>query len=93
MELLKVENLYNVYQSDEPIEFVIKTAESDIEYERKHSELTDEKDGIPIRHFTDSHRLDEVRAALWGMESQAHHRARFYAENGYVSKYLLPPCA
>ena len=75
MELLKVENLYNVYQSDEPIEFVIKTAESDIEYERKHSELTDEKDGIPIRHFTDSHRLDEVRAALWGMESQVHHGA------------------
>ena len=51
----EVHDLCRDYQSDEPIEFVIKTAESDIEYERKRSELTDEKEGIPIRHFTDSY--------------------------------------
>ena len=51
----EVHDLCRDYQSDEPIEFVIKTAESDIEYERKHSELTDEKEGIPIRHFPDSY--------------------------------------
>ena len=39
------------------------------------------------------HRLDEIRAALWGMESKEHHGQRFYAENGYVGKYFLPPCA
>lgn len=39
------------------------------------------------------HRLDEVRSALWGMESQAHHGQGLYAENEYVSKYFLPPCA
>ena len=42
---------------------------------------------------SDPHRLDEIRAALWGMESEAHHRQGFYAENGYVGKHLLPPCA
>ena len=42
---------------------------------------------------TYSYRLDEVRAALWGMESEEHHRQGLYAENGYVGKYLLPPCA
>ena len=51
----EVHDLCRDYQSDEPIEFVIKTAEFDIEYERKRSELTDEKEGIPIRHFTDSY--------------------------------------
>ena len=51
----EVHDLCRDYQSDEPIEFVIKTAESDIGYERKRSELTDEKEGIPIRHFTDSY--------------------------------------
>ena len=28
------------------------------------------------------HRPDEVRAALWGMESKEHHRQGLYAENG-----------
>lgn len=51
----EVHDLCRDYQSDKPIEFVIKTAEADIEYERKRSELTDEKEGIPIRHFTDSY--------------------------------------
>ena len=27
-------------------------------------------------------RLDEVRAALWGMESEEHHGQGLYAENG-----------
>jgi len=35
----------------------------------------------------------EIRAALWRMESKEHHGQGFYAENGYVSKYFLPPCA
>ncbi|MBO4865706.1 MAG: hypothetical protein J5582_03935 [Ruminococcus sp.] len=39
------------------------------------------------------HRLDEVRAALWGMEVEEHHGQGLYAENGYVGKHLLPPCA
>ena len=30
---------------------------------------------------------------LTGMESQAHHGQGLYAENEYVSKYFLPPCA
>ena len=51
----EVHDLCRDYQSDKPIEFVIKTAESDIEYERKRSELTDEKEGITICHFTDSY--------------------------------------
>ena len=39
------------------------------------------------------HRLDEVRATLWGMESEAHHGQGLYAQNGYVGKYILSPCA
>lgn len=46
---------------------------------------------VPAKAYP--HRLDKVRAALWGMESEEHHRQGFYAENGYVSKYFLPPCA
>ena len=30
------------------------------------------------------HRLDEVRAALWGMEVEEHYGQGLYAENGYV---------
>ena len=36
--------------------------------------------------------MDKVRAALWGMEVEKHHGQGLYAENGYVGKYLLPPC-
>ena len=39
------------------------------------------------------HRPDEVWSALWGMEVKKHHGQGLYSENGYVSKYFLPPCA
>ena len=37
------------------------------------------------------HRLDEVRAALWGMEVEEYHWQGLYAKNRYVGKHLLPP--
>lgn len=42
-------------EPEEPIEFTIKTTNSDIGYERQHSAQTDMKEGNPIRIFRDSY--------------------------------------
>lgn len=51
----EVHELCRDYQCDEPIEFTIKTTNSDIDYERQRSAQTDVKEGHPIRDFPDSY--------------------------------------
>ncbi len=51
----EVHELCKDYQSSEPIESTIKIYNTDIEYERKRSEETDKKEGIPTRNFSDSY--------------------------------------
>lgn len=51
----EVHELCRNYQCDEPIEFTIKTTNSDIDYERQRSAQTDVKEGHPIRDFPDSY--------------------------------------
>lgn len=51
----EVHNLCRDYLCTDISEFTVKTENSDIEYERKCSEMSDIKDGIPVRHFSDSY--------------------------------------
>lgn len=46
---------YGVTSGDENVEFTITTTQTDIDYERERSTREDEKEGIAIRHFSDSY--------------------------------------
>ena len=51
----EVHELCKEYQCDEPIEFTIKTMNSDIDYERQRSAQTDVKEGHPVRYYPDEY--------------------------------------
>ena len=51
----EVHTLCKDYFCGEISDFAVKTSQLDIDYERKKSAMEDEKEGIPIRNFSDSY--------------------------------------
>ena len=54
-EFSDVHTLCKDYQTDSTADFVVSTAQADIDYEREKSAREDEAEGIPIRPFSDAY--------------------------------------